>query len=70
MASKIVRLICIELMALWLTAKLVAFAPLLAIPLVGASVIFAINETKEIKNENRKRNKNNKRHKKVTKNNS
>ena len=67
MASRIVRLICIELMALWLTAKLIAFAPLLAIPLVGCSIVFAINETKEIKDENRKRNKNNKRHKKVTK---
>ena len=49
MASKIVRLICIELMALWLTAKLVAFAPLLAIPLIGASVIFAIDQVKEIR---------------------
>lgn len=67
MATRIVRLICIELMALWLTAKIVAFAPLLAIPLVGASVIFAINETKEIKNENKKKSKRNSRNKKVTK---
>lgn len=54
MASKIVRLICIELMALWLTAKLVAFMPLLAIPLIGASVVFAIDQVKEIKNDNTK----------------
>lgn len=67
MASKIVRLICIELMALWLTAKLVAFAPLLAIPLIGASVIFAIDQVKEIKNENKKRNSRNKKVKKQTK---
>lgn len=66
MAARIVRLVCIELMALWLTAKLMAFAPLLAIPLVGCSVVFAINETKEIKDEN-KANKKSKRHKKVTK---
>lgn len=67
MATRIVRLICIELMALWLTAKIIAFAPLLAIPLIGASVIFAINETKEIKNENKKRNSRNKKVKKQTK---
>lgn len=67
MASKIVRLICIELIALWLTAKLVAFAPLLAIPLIGASVIFAIDQVKEIKNENKKRNSRNKKVKKQTK---
>lgn len=67
MASKIVRLICIELMALWLTAKLVAFAPLLAIPLIGASVVFAIDQVKEIKNENKKRNSRNKKVKKQTK---
>lgn len=66
MATRIVRLICIELMALWLTAKIVAFTPLLAIPLVGASVIFAINETKEIKDENKKKGKS-KRNKKVNK---
>lgn len=67
MASKIVRLICIELMALWLTAKLVAFAPLLAIPLIGVSVVFAIDQVKEIKNENKKRNSRNKKVKKQTK---
>ena len=66
MASKIVRLICIELMALWLTAKLVAFAPLLAIPLIGTSVIFVIDQVKEIKNENKKRNSRNKKVKKQT----
>ena len=54
MASKIVRLICIELMALWLTAKLVVFMPLLAIPLIGASVVFAINQVKEIRDDNTK----------------
>ena len=67
MASRIVRLICIELMALWLTAKLMAFAPLLAIPLVGCSIVFAINETKEIKDENKKKSKRNSRNKKVKK---
>lgn len=66
MASRVVRLICIELMALWLTAKLIAFVPLLAIPLIGASVIFAINEVKEIKNANKSKNKS-KRNKKVKK---
>lgn len=67
MASKIVRLVCIELMALWLTAKLVAFAPLLAIPLIGASVIFAIDQVKEIKSDENKTKKRNSRHKKVNK---
>ena len=41
-------------MALWLTAKLVVFMPLLAIPLIGASVVFAINQVKEIRDDNTK----------------
>ena len=67
MAGKIVRLVCITLMSLWLTGKLIVFSPLLAIPLIGATILFMINQIKEIEDENRKRNKNNKRHKKVVK---
>ena len=61
--AKIVRMICIDLIVLYLITRLPI--PLLAIPVVGAMVIFNYNEVKEIKNANKSKNKS-KRHKKVT----
>lgn len=66
MAGRIVRLVCITLMSFWITTKMVALMPLLAIPLVGATVLYMINEIKEIKYANKSKNKS-KRNKKVTK---
>ena len=60
---RIVRLICIDLIVLYLITRLPV--QLLVIPVVGAMVIFNYNETKEIKNENKSKNKS-KRNKKVT----
>ena len=65
MAKRVVRLVCITLMIFWVLSKVMAFAPLLAIPLVGATVLYIINEVEEIKHENKSKNKS-KRHKKVT----
>lgn len=64
MAKRVVRLVCISLMIFWVLSKVMAFAPLLAIPLVGATVLYVINEVEEIKNEKKKAIR--KRHKKVT----
>lgn len=61
--TKIVRLICIDLVVLYLITRLPV--PLLVIPVVGAMVIFNYNEVKEIKNANKSKNKS-KRNKKVT----
>ena len=65
MAKRVVRLVCISLMIFWVLSKVMAFAPLLAIPLVGATVLYIINEVEEIKHEKKKAIR--KRHKKVTK---
>ena len=64
--TKIVRLICIDLIVLYLITRLPV--PLLFIPVVGAMVIFNYNEVKEIKDENKtkKRNSRNKKVKKQT----
>lgn len=70
MAVRVVRLVCITLMSLWLTGKIIVFSPLLAIPLIGATIVYMINEISEIKeakNENKKKQKHVARHKKVTK---
>jgi len=48
MAGKIIRLICIVLMSMWITGKLIVACPLLAIPMIGATVLFMINQIKEI----------------------
>ena len=61
--TKIVRLICIDLVVLYLITRLPV--PLLVIPVVGAMVIFNYNEVKEIKDANKSKNKS-KRNKKVT----
>lgn len=61
--TKIVRLICIDLVVLYLITRLPV--PLLVIPVVGAMVVFNYNEVKEIKNANKSKNKS-KRNKKVT----
>lgn len=61
--AKIVRLICIDLVVLYLITRLPV--PLLVIPVVGAMVIFNYNEVKEIKDANKSKNKS-KRNKKVT----
>ena len=66
MAGKIIRLICIVLMSMWITGKLIVACPLLAIPITGATVLFMINQIKEIKDANKSKNKS-KRNKKVTK---
>lgn len=63
MAGRIVRLITIMFMALWVTGKILPLAPVLAIPLIGASVAFCINEVQEIRHDNIK----NKKTKKVNK---
>lgn len=65
MARRVVRLVCISLMIFWVLSKVMAFAPLLAIPLVGATVLYILKESEEIKNEKKKAIR--KRHKKVTK---
>ena len=62
--AKIVRLICIDLIIMYLITRLPI--PLVIIPVVGAMVIFNYNEVKEIKNANKSKNKS-KRHKKVNK---
>ena len=61
--TKIVRLICIDLIVLYLITRLPV--PLLVIPVVGTMVIFNYNEVKEIKDANKSKNKS-KRNKKVT----
>ena len=48
MAGKIIRLICIVLMSMWITGKLIVACPLLAIPITGATILFMINQIKEI----------------------
>lgn len=63
MAGRVVRLICIVLMSMWLTSKVIAFSPLIAIPLIGATIVYMINEIGEIKSDNIK----NKKAKKVKK---
>ena len=65
MARRVVRLVCISLMIFWVLSKVMTFAPLLAIPLVGATVLYILKESEEIKNEKKKAIR--KRHKKVTK---
>ena len=65
MAARIVRLVCIFMIALWLTGKVLAFSPILAIMLIGATVIYTINEVKEIKDEKKHAKKRNSRNKKV-----
>lgn len=70
MAGRIVRLVCIVLMSFWLTGKIVVFSPLLAIPLIGATVLFMINEIREIKEAKHAKTKSKKRpsgNKKITK---
>lgn len=62
--AKIVRLICIDLIIMYLITRLPI--PLVIIPVVGAMVIFNYNEVKEIKNANKSKNKS-KRHKKINK---
>lgn len=71
MTGRIIRLVCLVLMSLWITAKMIAFIPLFAIPFVGVTIWFTISEISEMK-EMRKnaKNKNKKRpsgNKKVTK---
>lgn len=51
MAGRIIRMICIFFMSLWLTGKVMAISPLIAIPLIGCTVLYMINEIKEIKND-------------------
>lgn len=65
MARRVVRLVCISLMIFWVLSKVMAFAPLLAIPLVGATVLYILKESEEIKNEKKKAIR--KGHKKITK---
>lgn len=70
MAGRIVRLVCITLMSLWLTGKIIVFSPFLAIPLIGATILYMINEISEIKEARNAKIKSKKRpqgHKKVTK---
>lgn len=54
-AGRIIRLICVTTMSLWVTCKLVLFTPLLAIPLIGATILFMINEIAEIKHIGKKK---------------
>jgi hypothetical protein len=56
------------MISLWLTGKVVAFSPILAIVLIGCTVLFMINEITEMREEKYAKNKNknkSKRHKKV-----
>ena len=70
MAGRIVRLVCLTLMSMWLTSKLIVFSPLLAIPLIGVTVVYMINEITEVRNDhikNKKTSKVKKKAKKLTK---
>lgn len=49
MTGRIIRLICLVLMSMWVTAKILAFVPLFAIPFIGVTVWFMINEIKEMR---------------------
>lgn len=62
---KIVRLVCIDLVVLYLIIRIPV--PLLVIPVVGAMVIFNVNQIKEIKEDANQAKKRTKRNKKVTK---
>lgn len=69
MAGRVIRLICTFMISLWLTGKVVAFSPILAIVLIGCTVLFMINEITEMREERDAKNKNknkSKGHKKVT----
>lgn len=69
MTGRIIRLVCLTLMSMWITAKIIAFVPFFAIPFIGVTVWFMISEIKEMRliyNETKK-NKRNKRDKKVVK---
>lgn len=69
MTGRIIRLICLVLMSMWITAKMIAFVPLFAIPFVGVTVWFMISEIKEMRliyNETKK-SKRTKRNQKVVK---
>ena len=67
MAGRIVRLICLVLMSMWVTGKLIVFSPLLAIPLIGATIVYMINEITEVRNDHIKNKKNSKVKKKAKK---
>lgn len=62
---KIVRLVCIDLVILYLITRFPI--PLLVIPVVGCLVIFNYNEVKEIKEDANQAKKRTKRNKKVNK---
>ncbi len=62
---KIVRLVCIDLVVLYLITRLPV--PLLVIPVIGAMVIFNVNQIKEIKEDANQAKKRTKRNKKVNK---
>lgn len=61
---KTVRLVCLDLIIMYLITRLPI--PLVIIPVVGAMVIFNINQIKEIKEDANKTKKHTKRNKKVT----
>lgn len=70
MTGRIIRLVCLVLMSMWITAKLIAFVPLFAIPFIGVTVWFMISEIREMRliyNENKKKQKRNSRNQKVVK---
>lgn len=52
MGSRIVRLVCLDLVILYLVTRLPL--PLLVIPLIGCSVIYNMKEVQEIKNDKTK----------------
>ena len=54
MTGRIIRLVVLMTMAFYITGKVMAFAPILAIPLIGASVAFCINEVRGIKDDKAK----------------
>lgn len=57
-----VRLVCMILLVLYICGRMPF--PLLVIPLIGCTVVWATNEVKEIRNDGKKKRK---RNKKVTK---
>lgn len=65
MAGRVIRLVCITLISIWVTGKVTVFSPILAIALIGATVLYMINEITEIKNEKNKSRKKSKGNKKV-----
>ena len=49
MTGRIIRLVCLTLMSMWITSKMIAFVPLFAIPFIGVTVWYMAREIREIR---------------------